>query len=509
MRRPVHYLESADSIRSRWDSSKLSAAGGDEAHAQLFVETLLSIAFGRDLAIQQSFAFDSYAFQKVLFDFKAAHDSVAVHANLLLDVETAPIMLHLHKVDAFPEAVATILRRMAPGSQGPGPFFSSMYPDLHDRQELLLIANDVQQGSIDAFSRLLGDVRAPLFENLWSWFGGAARTSQDRRIKVLEVKPASAKVSLGLESMLSPLLNPSSDLLVALERQGYPHEAETQEVIGALRTLQQQAGVPRPFSDRSLLYGQWNWHKASESAESIVGSDAIDLVREVVSTLYNQVTVDSMNLDTASFSTPVGRPKTAERQLAAQQLALWSRDFAIGRNPFSTTQTSVANADPQLEVHIDVRDHNAQKFVLDALKPKKDLQRPLMREAFEAVLQIRMEPRWQKSIDRMLTAVNGGEKSAVDDAVNAHVALIADALSGKCVVERNEFGSVRIALPIGAAALASATEYLTATIDPWLGVVAAGLAAGVVPVKHRLARRAMSRDVQTSLGQLVYCRVPR
>lgn len=509
MRRPVHYLESTDSIRSHWDSSAVSAAGGDEAHAQLFIETLLSIAFGRDVAIQQSFAFDSYAFQKVLVDLRAAHDIAAIQPDLLPAVETAPVMLHLHKVDSFAEAVASILRRMANGSPKAGPFFSSLYPDLHNRQELLAIANDVQQGSIGGFVRLLGDVRAPLFENLWSWFGDAARSSQDRRIKVLELKPASEKAPIGLEGMLSPLLNPSSPLLKALEKRGYWDRAEIQGVIRALRELQREAGVPNPFKDRSLLYGQWKWHGAGESAESIVGPEAIGLVREVVSTLYNQVTVDSMSLDTASFSTPMGRPGAALRELPVQQLALWSRDAASGHDPFSTVETNGAHAGPQLEVHMDITDQKAQKFAATALKPKKDTQRPLMREAFEAVLQIRTEPKWQASVDRMLAAVDRGEKSAADDALNAHVALIADALAGKCVLRRDDSGRVRIALPMGAAALAGTTEYLTATINPWLAIVAAGLAAGVIPAKQKIEQRVVSNKARTSLGQLVYCREVR
>ncbi|RKR19516.1 hypothetical protein C8D78_2264 [Arthrobacter oryzae] len=506
MRRPVHYLESTDSIRSRWDPTAVKATGGDEAHAQLFIETLLNIALGRDIAIQQSFAFDSYAFQKVLVDFMAAHDAVAIPATSLDSVETAPIMLHLHNADSFAESVASTLRRMAPAAPEVRPFYSSLYPDLHDRRELRTIANDVQQGSIDSFTRLLGDVRAPLFRDLWTWFGEANRASPDRRIKVLEVKPASAAISPGLGAMLSPLLDTSSPFLEALETRGYRDKPEIDGVIRALRTLQREARTPSPFTDRSLLYGHWKWHGATESAESLVGSESIGLVREVVNTLYNQVTVDSMSLDSASFSTPMSRPATAVRELAVQQLALWSRACAMGQDPWPAVVSDSASDGPHLEVHIDVADHEAQRSAMGVFKRKKDTHRTLMREAFEAVLQIRTEPRWQAGIDKIQAAVDRGEKSAVNDAVGAHVVLIADALSGKCAVDRDRLGGVRVALPMGAALLANATEYLTGTINPWLGVGAAGLAAGVLPVKRKLAQRALHRNARTSLGQLVYCR---
>ncbi|MDQ0851099.1 AcrR family transcriptional regulator [Arthrobacter sp. B3I9] len=507
MRQPVHYLESTDSIRSRWDPTSVTAVGGREAHAQLFIETLLSIALGRDIAIQQSFAFDSYAFQMVLVDFKAAHDAVAVPPALLDSVETAPILLHLHNVDSFAESVASNLRRMAPNSPGVRPFFSSLYPDLHDRQELLAIADDVQHGAIDSFTRLLGDVRAPLFEDLWAWFGGTRRANPDRRIKVLEVKPPAEEAPPSLGAMLSPLLDPSSPLLHALKKRGYwDKQEEIRQVIEALQTLHREAGTPSPFADRSLLYGHWNWHGATESAESLVGSKAIGLVREVISTLYNQVTVDSMSLDSASFSTPMSRPGIAEQELAAQQLALWSRGAAMGHDPWSAAVGDSANAAPDLEVHIDVTDQDAQNSALGVFKRKDDTQRPLMREAFEAVLQFRKEPRWQTGIDRIRAAVDDGDKSAIDYAVDAHVASLADALSGKCVVGREKLGGIRVTLPVGAALLANATEYLSGTINPWLGVGAAGLAAGILPVKNRLAQRAFHRNARTSLGQLVQCR---
>lgn len=498
MNQHFHYLESMDSIRATWESPEETAA---EAYSHVFVESLISLAFGRNIVVQQSFAFDSYAFQSVFYDFKKAYDEVVDSGRRHGGKRPAPIMLHLFNVESFDESVAKNIRNMARAKDGESelagyapPFQSSMYSDLWESERLKSVASEIQKGSADGFLHLIGSDRAELFKGVWDWFGAASKSSPDRLEKVVRAKPTR---HVGVAGMLAPVLDSSSVFSRGLASDGYDALPSIRTVISALRTLESRAAVENPFANRSRLYGQWPWGHGNESAEEIVGREALLLVREVVNTMYNRVTVNSIGIATASYSTAVGKPDAVDREFTVQQLALSSHDFVMrGSDGNNDGQTELA--EPGSRIRIDSAPEGPRASVMKLFEGDR------AKEAFAAVLEIRKDPRWQAGIDKIDNATFNSDRKAQNDAIDAHVALVSHALSGKCVLDRSKRGGVRLALnQVGAAAASGAAQVVTGTFNMWLPVAAGAVTAAAPLIREGVLKRRKYKQTREALGEMV------
>jgi hypothetical protein len=419
MNYPVRYFECFDSVRTRWTSEDI--IDGDKAYAQAFREALVCLAFGNDIVIQQSFALDSYAFQQVLSDLKEAHASVKQHANKdFWKNEKLPIRLHLHGagVRTFREAAAASFRRMGDGS-----FHSSLYPDLNDPADAQEIADEIYtSGSYSRLMEFLGDdLRRKLFQDLWEWFG-AARTGNEREVVSPQPLPHT-----GLNDLIAPMLHDSSLLCRGLADQGLLADRSIASVIKALRVLDAASGVKSSFASRSGLYGNGPWSAGGgPSAGELVG-DALPLVQEVVSTLYNRVTVDSIGVASASYSTEISDAGLADGRLRVQDLALRSAVSARGENPWPELSEGKSKQ-PAFELTIVDRDGKSQQ-------PFDTLYGPTSGrtvDAFQAVLLLREDPTWRDGLAKLSAASASGDRVRYGEELRAHLHVISEKLGKHC-----------------------------------------------------------------------------
>ncbi|RAX44758.1 hypothetical protein DQ354_13195 [Arthrobacter sp. AQ5-06] len=489
-----------DPIRATWESPDEVVA---ETYSHVFVETLMSLAFGRNIVVQQSAALDSYAFQQVLLDFKRAHDDVVLSKPRLGGKRPAPVMLHLFNADSFAESVAKSLGSMAPvaahnatASGQALPFESSMYSDLRGNMRLHSIADEIRSGSINGFMHLIGSERASLFEGVWEWFGAARRNSPDRLEKVIQASPAP---HIGVPAMLAPILDPSSDFSRRLEGNDYNSSPTVQSLVTALRELDQRSAANDAFANRSRLYGPWPWDEASNSAEDTVGLESLTLVREVINTMYNRVIVDSIGIASASYSTAMGDPNSVGHEFAAQQLALESYDFAVRSR--DCRHGTLREGDQTLSgshVRISGAQEGPRSSVMKLFEGNRAT------EAFRAVLEIREDQRWKSGIKRIDQARHLKDQTAIDDAVDAHIDVVARALSGKCVFDKTSGGGIRLAIHgMGAAAASEAAQVLTGTFNIWLPVAAAALAAAAPRIQEGFSQHGTYRKTRAALGEMV------
>ncbi len=415
---PVRYFECFDSARTQWTSETI--IDGDKAYAQAFREALVCLAFGNDIVIQQSFALDSFAFQQVLSDLKEAHTSVMQYSNTVFwKKEKLPIRLHLHGegVRTFREAAASSFLKMGDGS-----FHSSLYPDLKDPAEAEEIAKEIRAtGTTSRLMEFLGDdLRRKLFCDLWKWFG-VARTGNEREVVTARPLPY-----LSLNELIAPMLHDSSLLCRGLADQGLLADHSIASVIKALRDLD-AASETTSFASRSGLYGSRPWSAGGgPSAGEIVG-DALPLVQEVVSTLYNRVTVNSIGVASASYSTEIGDAESADGRLRVQDLALRSAVSARGDNPWPEVNHDKFKQ-PAFELTIGGSAGTNRKSFDDMYGPKS--RRTV--DAFQAVLLLREDPTWRDGIAKLAAASAAGDHVRYGEELRAHLHVIAEKLGKHC-----------------------------------------------------------------------------
>lgn len=487
-----------DPIRATWESPDEIVA---ETYSHVFVETLMSLAFGRSIVVHQSAALDSYAFQQVLLDFKRAHDQVAGSRPGFSGRGPAPVMIHLFNADSFTESVAKILSSMAPAtdtdrpvSAQAMPFESSMYADLSGDMRLHSIAQEIRSGSVSGFMNLIGSERASLFEGVWDWFGSVRRNGPDRLEKVIRALPAPY---VSIPEMLAPILDPGSDLFRRPEGDAYTSNPTAKTLIPALRQLDKLATGKEAFAHRSRLYGSWPWDEGGNTAEDIVGLESLTLVREVINTMYNRVIVNSIGIASASYSTAMGDPRDVSSEFTAQQLALEAYGYAT-RDRRGGAQPQGGNTLSPTQVRISGAAEGPRASVMELFEGNRAT------EAFRAVLEIREDQRWKSGIALIDAARHKGDQAAIDDAVDSHVDLVARALSGKCVLDKTSGGTIRLAVQsVGAAAVSEAAQVLTGTFNMWLPVAAAAFAAAAPRIQEGFSQHGKYKKARAALGDMV------
>src|SRR6266568_2216738 len=118
------YLQSLDSVSAPWVGQGGPVHVGDRAltrRDQIFLDVLMTLVFGRDVVVPQSYAFDSGGFLEVAAMVLKARDSARANAD-------RPFRLHLFKFDTFDQAVEDMLSRVGSLER---PFYSSLLPKLN------------------------------------------------------------------------------------------------------------------------------------------------------------------------------------------------------------------------------------------------------------------------------------------------------------------------------------------------------------------------------------------
>ena len=492
------YLESMDSVRATWLSEDGEKAA---AYAQVFVESLLNLALGRNIVVQRSFAFDSLPVQRVVSDLVEAYDSFAASAPIDAN-RSAPILLHLHGATSFKQAVADTVLRMSgaplatsPDSAPSAPFQSSMYPELHGHSGLDKVAGEIAKGKPEDFLSLLDPERALLFDRLWKWFGQSRASGSP--FEMHRVVAAGGRIGHGIKEMVEPLLDKSASLSVDLDVLGIADLEPVAGIVESLRTLRDCSGSSGTdaYTYRSRLYGNQEWFQSGATAEQIIGVRPLLLVRELINTMYNMVCQDSIGIAAASFTTEMVDPDRLSDQLAAQSLAGLAYDKVTGRGLWRQAMSAGA---PQVNVRITGTSETARTAVIEVIGKTQ------RQAAFRRVLEMREEKKWQATLAALSRARGAADARAFDQALRRHLDVVGQGLSEICEVDTS--GGM---LQAGLKWIAPAG----AVWDTWGTIhdghrynateVASNIGTGMPGVVNALITRRNQRIIKMSLGEIV------
>ena len=371
--RSLHYLDSLDSVRSAWDSP---VKGDACTLAQM--ETIVALAFGRDLVMQQSSAIDSLAAQTVVADVAQAYERARKTDEDFWRLRPRPVRLHLFRADTFGDAAVAGLSRIRPpdherGDGDPPPFHSSLYPELHSTDPVRLrdAVDELRRANPAKFAELVGGHRGELFERTWRWFR-LARKGEPEWVSPSRPRSNSPGLDARVRALITAVTEPGKAELF--------EERPVRASIEALRELS-AAGGPDAFADRSRVHGAWNWFDTGQTPEQIVGAERIGLVREIIDTLYNQVVVDSIGTASASYTTAIRNGDSAVAETVAQAVALH------GAAPDRTGDSVISPLEVQISQ--DVPADNPM------LAPKAAT------EIYARLLEARADPSWLSRLDRL------------------------------------------------------------------------------------------------------------
>jgi hypothetical protein len=427
---PLRYLESFDSIRAQWQRGPNPSA--DEAHAQAYIETMVSLAFGNDIVIQQSFALDSLAFQNVLSDFKQAYDLVAEDraSNEFWANEKLPIRLHLYGSKNFREAAADIFRRI-----GDSRFHSHLYPELTGEQDAHAIADDLLSNgrTFRLMEWMGGDERAELFQDVWTWFG-TSQAGNERQV----VRPYPAAAQMGIGQLLAPVLSERSSLYRELASQDLLDHPTVSSILRAFRDLDDVSRGVDPFGSRSGLYSNSSWLAGGGPSPAEIVGAALPMVQEVVSTLYNRTTVDSMGgIASAYYSTAVSTAVSADDRLIAQKLALAAADHARGAGRPTRSPGSYVGGPSDPPMEIDIKSGSGGATLFDEQFGPRSRNSV---HAFEGILRLRQDPKWQRGVREINAARLSGDFDGYVTAVNSHLDLVARGVGRHLIIRADSSG---------------------------------------------------------------------
>jgi hypothetical protein len=404
----VQYVESLDSVRTR----RAPGDPEDAAHLaelQAFFEVIVVLALGREIAVPQSYAFDSAAFLRVARRVLNARQLAAP------DSEDRPFRPHLFgtevrtgtEIRSFDQAISDMLRRA--GNPGK-PFHSSLHPAVN-----ALGPGEAEEAARDLdghLPALVGETFAEPLAQVRHEFHVTARLDVPDDVRKLR-----------LEGLLSDFMDPGSRVSLQAAALRGAQKDTYRRLRAALTEL--DPSVPETFNQRSRLRQEHAWPNDARgrSAAQILQGD-LPLVLEFVDTLYNRVIAASMGAPPALYSTaPVRDDAAGEARYLAQELAL-------GRPPLVSVDGDV-EVPPLFEV-----------------SPKEGARKGARRtdtwddlfdsgaRALGPLLQARSRrrsPFW-KSIRRIDDAMSTGERTKVDSAIRAHTDLVAELLRGRAEV---------------------------------------------------------------------------
>lgn len=486
------YLECFDSVRlSRPD---LPSRGYQEyplhneaAELQVFLEVLLTLAMGRSIVVPQSYALDSWAFLSTA--------KTVLDAKDLVRSQDRPFRVRLfgQGVRTFRGAVDQMLRRV--GNQR-APFASSLLPELRfvEEDELAAMREDHDYFSSWADEQYEG--LGPLLKRVDAEFRGVSAVrgqpptpalSLSQRIQSLSHGPTCGSED-GHERRVTEM---RADLADALRRLG----ADQAEAFGQRSRLRQDAPWPNDPEGRP--------------AREIVGPRTLDLVVELVDTLYNRVLVDSIGGVEASFVTTVGPDE--EQQLARAT----AQRIALPTEAPTEAGESGAPAPPAFELLVAPEAQHANEKTRRQVKTLFDSAATalvgLMELRGAAGTRAGGENAFWQSVRRVDAATSAGDVKARRNALEKHLHLVAGAMTDKTPVSLTEGLAGRLTLSVAGAATSSLVEAHT-SLPPGslmgMGTLAGDFAGDLLEELPEfaggLARRSRRHRLASALGDLVH-----
>jgi hypothetical protein len=307
VRAEFQYLESIDSVSAPWaDEGAGPPAAGLARQHQIFLDVLMTVALGRDVAVPQSYALDSGGFLQVATRFLEARDEARAR-------DEHPFRLHLYGAATFEQAVAAMLSRV--GAQE-SPFHSSLAPGMN-------------QAARDG-----GRVPRSLDELLRSgMIPDPARVALElvtREFSSLPRVPAEPLPGLpGLPDLLAGFASGQSPAARLARSSDSDYVRMVHEVlVRGIRAL--SSSGPGSFVQRSQLRADTPWpgDHDGRTARDIIGAEAVRLVTAFVDTLYNTVVAASIGIAPVAYTTNVAATEESlTPDSVAQRLALAECDM--------------------------------------------------------------------------------------------------------------------------------------------------------------------------------------
>ncbi|MFD8596158.1 hypothetical protein ACFV1L_14275 [Kitasatospora sp. NPDC059646] len=482
------YLESIDSTRTAWGGPERRDEGLSE-ELQIFTEVLMTLALGRDVVVPQSYAFDSFGFQRVAATVLRARDSTTAGEH--------PFRPHLFGARSYEEAVAGILARTVDPAN---PFLSCLLPELNDPAAYGLDPGEVREQAA-GFDRLLNA----------EWLGAeradglAVVRDEFRHLPRVAARPPARLYTLG--ELVVSAVDETSPMGRAVADLSEPYREVHATLAAAIRRL----GTDRPqaFHHRSRLRlsRPWPGDPAGRTPEEIVGGpEVLGMVVEFVDTLYNLIVVDSIGVADTTLSTGLGRDSSrlAVRAIA-QELALAQYRTRSHPGDRAVPAADDTGTGPLFEVKVDA----AAGLTDERVHARMAALRTAAADAIGALLQARAErgrsaksPFWQ-GLERLRAAE---DPLSARKALDAHLARVAAVLGDRTGLA--PIGGLAIELVLtaaGAVGPALATEVWKLPGLVGYPAMAAGAVGNVLYRKGKdsVARRLSTRRLACALGRIV------
>lgn len=478
----LQFLESLDSVRA-------APAPGDDAldqalELQVFLEVLLTLALGRAVVVPQSYAFDSLSFLTVADRVLRARAGVRPGR-----VRDRPFRLHLHGQPSYEAAVASMLSRVHDPTR---PFVSSLLPELVE----------VPQPRV----RRLAETPA----ELWRWaedrrpglgLGTLLQTVHEEFVVQAGVSTVPASPAVTLHGMLLDLVDDESPLRAGVRRLPSDERERIGRLVEAVQVLApgDPGAFAERFSQRSRLRqpAPWPGDRDERSAEQLIGADLLPLVVEFVDTSYNRAVAGSIGTAAAAYSTSATSiiAEGTGRELA-QRVAL-----SRGGQPGATAAGAVGQRTFELQLDAGALSGRSGRPLANLSQQGED--------ALLAVLEARAgdtgSPFWVSAC-RLHTALEQGRPDVAQRALDRHLRLLADLLTGTATVSPINGG---IGMTMASASGSTAGPVVAQVLQ--LGLAEAAVvsgAGGLLPVLAGVglrvgARRRRRARTVAALGHVV------
>jgi hypothetical protein len=470
----LQYLESLDSVRSNDDAASDELAVAD---VQAFLEAIVALALGREIAVPQSYAFDSQSFLRV------AELVLNSRAKVSRESDDHPFRVHLfgRGIETFDDAIADMLGRVHDPVR---PFHSSAHPGL------ATLSDDRIAGMAADFPRFLR----------WA----PERTARRLRLvhdefEVADPLPAVTDGAVvRLEDVVASFVAPTSASSPRASRFEEESPGTYESLRDALGRLHRAS--PDAFRHRSRLRqgAPWDGTDGPTALQLLDGDDrALDLVIEFVDTLYNRVVAGSMGRVLATFTTTptVGEMANGAR-LVAQNLAF--------EEPVVMAAAEAGDEDdpPAFDL-VRVGDVSSSPDVATEVRNLMGRGSTALEELFAARAEGRGAAggnQFWRGIAALERAARGPDRHAFEDALDAHMSYVAALLHDKAELRWTKLGRVRMALTgassggpvlVGGPPLVSA---LVAGIGAVVGAAAPEISNGI---HHRRQRKRLASALGT------------
>ncbi|CCI52666.1 hypothetical protein [Nostocoides jenkinsii] len=416
--RGATYLESLDSTRAIFDDA--TGESGSPERLQALVESLLVLALGRSLVVQQSYALDSWAFYVLSKAFAKKESSPG-------QSEQPPILLHLYGADSFADAAA---ERVA--GIGRGNFESSLFKELVGNEDLCSsLSERIRMGQFEALGERLGGEREEALRGMAALLRGARKGTS-------AVIQPTERESISMSSAIRQLLQNG-------EFRKRSSQSTLFDILDRLRlaadSVLANGSANDPLNYRGRIHSQspFPGHQGGLSVREVAGSDvAFAEVLEFIDTLYNVIVCDSIGTAPILCSTLVATGLGASTELwnlhESQNAAVHAYKLASARRTGSLSlgESFAEDRDAKFEISVSVNRHSAfdigETFAANHSGPS--LENALL-DCIVEVLRNWANPVFVRSANALDDAARQGNLEQLNFALAAHGRLIGQILGGK------------------------------------------------------------------------------